>query len=287
MFRNRYIYFIVLLLSCLSSGCGTTKSRSATEQLLLSDAVDRSVASINFRPLAGRSVYLDTQYVKSVKGLGFVNADYIISSLRQQMLAANCYLEEERDEAEYIAEVRVGALGADSHDVTYGIPASSSLSSAAALVPNAPPIPMIPEISVAKKADEMAVAKIAVFAYHCETRQAVWQSGLAQARSSSKDMWLFGAGPFQSGTIHDGTQFAGENLDIPLVASGSEDDLLNRLELYAGDHRFELPPSPKKEPEKPPAPVQPASHQEESAKPEPPAESAANPADASAPPAAG
>ena len=157
-----------------------------------------------FSPLSGRTVYLDTQYVKSVKGTGFVNADYIISSLRQQMLAANCYLEEDREKAEYIAEVRVGALGTDAHDVTYGIPASNGLSSAASLVPNAPPIPMIPEISLAKRADEVAAAKIAVFAYHRETRQAVWQSGLAEARSSSKDMWLFGAGPFQSGTIHDG-----------------------------------------------------------------------------------
>ena len=109
-------------------GCGSTKSRSATEQLLVSDAVDRSIASIDFRDLAGASVYLDTQYVKTVKSLGFVNADYIISSLRQQMLAANCYLEEDRTKAEYIAEVRVGALGMDAHNVTYGIPASNSLS---------------------------------------------------------------------------------------------------------------------------------------------------------------
>ena len=152
MFRIAYLQLFAISLGCVLCGCGSTKSRSATEQLLVSNAVDRSVASIDFRPLSGRSVYLDTQYVQSVKGLGFVNADYIISSIRQQMLAANCHLEEDRNKADYIAELRVGALGSDAHYVTYGIPPSNSLSTAASLVPNAPPIPLIPEISLAKLA---------------------------------------------------------------------------------------------------------------------------------------
>ncbi|MCA9246652.1 MAG: hypothetical protein KDA42_06035, partial [Planctomycetales bacterium] len=61
-------------LCCLAtvSGCGTTRQNSATEQLLLSDAVDRSVARIDFAPLTGKKVYLDTQYVQPVKQGGFV-----------------------------------------------------------------------------------------------------------------------------------------------------------------------------------------------------------------------
>jgi hypothetical protein len=70
----------------------------------------------------------------------------------------------------------------------------------------------IPEIPFAKKTDQEAVAKIAVFAYNRETGQPLWQSGLVQARSTSKDMWLLGAGPFQRGTIRKGTEFAGEHL---------------------------------------------------------------------------
>ncbi len=229
---------------------------------MLSDAVDRSVASINFRPLAGRTVYLDTQYVKSVKGAGFVSADYIISSLRQQMLAANCLLEEDREKAEYIAEVRVGALGTDAHNMTYGIPASNSLSTAASLVPNAPAIPAIPEISLAKKEDEVAAAKIAVFAYHRESRQAVWQSGIAQARSSAKDTWFFGAGPFQSGSLHDSTKLAGEalvpDIEIPLITAAKEedDDSLDLLKRYGEDYTF----NPRMDEQ---VEVTPASHSEE------------------------
>ena len=66
-------------------GCGTTNSRSATEQMLMSDAVDRVISDINFAPLAGQTIYLDTTYIAAVKGIGFVNAPYVISSLRQQL----------------------------------------------------------------------------------------------------------------------------------------------------------------------------------------------------------
>ena len=51
------------------AGCGTTKTRNATEQLLISDAVDRSIAVIDFAPLAGKTVYFDTKYLVTVKGV--------------------------------------------------------------------------------------------------------------------------------------------------------------------------------------------------------------------------
>ncbi len=262
MCGNRNYLLGLLCVACLLAGCGTTKSRLATEQLLLSDAVDRSIASIDFRPLSGRKVYLETKYVQSVKGSGFVNSDYIISALRQQMLAARCYLEETADQAEYIAEVRVGALGTDAHDVVYGIPASNGLNNAASLVPNAPAIPTIPEISLAKKNDEVGAAKIALFAYHRETGEAVWQSGLAEARSTAKDTWFFGAGPFQRGTIHDKTRFAGDALEIPLLPGEEEDDGLDPLARYGRNFTFVQPPK-KRELEAPtPGDVRQAAHEE-------------------------
>ncbi len=246
MYGNRHYLLAVLCLACLLAGCGTTKQRLATEQLLLSDAVDRSIASIDFRPLSGRTVYLETKYVQSVKGSGFVNADYIISSLRQQMLAARCYLEETPESADYIAEVRVGALGTDAHDVVYGIPASNGLNSAASLVPNAPAIPTIPEISLAKKNDEVGAAKIAIFAYHRETREAVWQSGLSEARSTAKDTWFFGAGPFQSGTIHDKSHFAGPALDLPILPEDEDEEgPRDPLARYGRNFTFVQPPKKK------------------------------------------
>ena len=223
---KRNVCSTCLLLAALTTlaGCGTTKTRTATEQLLMSDAVDRSIARIDFRPLKYQTVYLDTQYIKSVKGFGFVNADYVISALRQQMTAAGCLLEDSAEEAEYIVEARIGALGTDAHEVIYGIPANTGLAEAATLMPSAPPIPLVPQISVAKKEDMMGAAKIALFAYHRETRQPVWQSGIAVATNNAKDAWIFGAGPFQFGTIYEGTQFAGSRLQVPLIGKKLEEE---------------------------------------------------------------
>jgi hypothetical protein len=197
-------------------GCGTTREKLATEQMLLSDAVDRAVARIDFSPLRNEKVYLDTTYLKQIKGTAFVNADYIISSLRQQMVLAGCLLQENRDDATYIAEARVGVLGSDAHDVNYGVPGSNGLTAAASLVGGAAPLPSLPEISFARKTDDSAATKVAVFAYHRETRRPVWQSGLSVARSRAQAKWLLGAGPFRSGSIYDGTEFVGPQLRNPL-----------------------------------------------------------------------
>ena len=224
--RNTLCPFLAVGTLFLLCGCGTTRSRSATEQLLSSDAVDRSISQIDFRDLSEKKVFLDTKYLRSVKGVGFVNADYIISSLRQQMMAAGLLLQDKLEEADYVVEARMGALGTNSHEVTYGLPQNASLTTAlntaASMVPTMPAIPALPEISFAKKNDERASAKIIVFAYHRESKRAVWQSGVSQATSTARDTWIFGAGPFQSGTIYDGTQFAGNKIRLPFFKKQDE-----------------------------------------------------------------
>lgn len=197
-------------------------SNSATEQLLTSDAVDQTISHLDFSTLSNKKVYFDTTYIKNIKGVGFVNGDYIISSLRQQIVAANCLMQEKQDDADYVIEARVGTLATNGHEVNYGIPASNMLSSAATLMPAAPAIPTIPEISLAKKNNQTAAAKISVFAYNQKTRERVWQSGVLQTKSTARDTWILGVGPFQRGTIYkDGAQFAGDKIEIPL-GSGEE-----------------------------------------------------------------
>ena len=207
----------LLLLAALLPGCGTTKSFTATEQLLVSDAVDSTVAKIDFRPLTGRKVYLDNTFVPSQKGVPnpnpqLVHSEYVSSSLRQQMLAAGVYLCDKREEADIIVEARLGALGFDAHSVTYGVPASSSLSTAASTLSGAPMIPLLPELSFAKKEAKQGAAKVALFAYERATLQPVWQSGIAKSSSSARDTWVLGMGPLQYGTIYEGTRFAGSRV---------------------------------------------------------------------------
>ena len=232
---------IVLLTSLALTGCGTLKSQTATQQLLLSDAVDRSIASIDFSPLSGKTIYLDVTYIRAIKGFGFVNAEYIISSLRQQLFAADCLIQEDRAKAEYIVEARVGTLGNNSHDITYGIPASNSLAKAASVVNNSLPVPTLPEVSLARRSDQTGAAKIFVFAYDQKTREPIWQSGLAQARSSSQDTWVLGAGPFQRGTIHEGMRFAGSQIAIPRLGVWRSPDKSGSVSNYNQVRNFLLP----------------------------------------------
>lgn len=202
----------MLLVLMLLTGCGTTKEYEATKQLLLSEAVDQSIAAIDFRPMTAQKVYLDTSYIKHVQPVGFVNADYVISALRQQIASAGCLLQDTQNEADVIIEARVGTLGADGFQVTYGVPANSALTAAASAIPGTPPIPAIPEISLARRESKEGAAKIACFAYDRETRQPLWQSGTARSTTTSRDSWFFGIGPFQGGSIRSKTRLVGSGL---------------------------------------------------------------------------
>jgi hypothetical protein len=195
-----------LLAACalVHAGCGTTRStdtsRTATEQLLISDAIDRAVQTVNVNTLAGQTVYLDDSRLGDV-----VDRNYLISTLRQHLLASGCALRAERDQADYIVEARAGAIGTDRNDLLFGVPSMN----VPQIFPMQPVPAAIPEVPIAKRRDQRGIAKIAVFAYHRETGMPVWQSGVAHQESSANDVWILGAGPFQRGTIHDGTAFAG------------------------------------------------------------------------------
>ncbi|MBM79323.1 MAG: hypothetical protein CMJ78_01860 [Planctomycetaceae bacterium] len=222
------------------AGCGNTQSRTATEQLLASDAIDQSIARLDFSALSGQSVYLDTSFLKSIKGVGFVNAAYITSGIRQQLVASRCLLQEDRDDANVIVEARIGSLGTDVHEVTYGMPASNAISAAASVVPTLPSVPTIPEIAVAKRNRQEAAAKLAVFAYARVTGEPIWQSGVMAVRSSASDIWLFGAGPFQRGRIYDGTRFAGQRLELD---HGKHKQNEHAVAHYGRETFFPFPPS--------------------------------------------
>jgi hypothetical protein len=179
----------------------TDTQRTATEQLLVSNAIDQAISELDFRQLAGKPTFFDTQFLD-----GTVDRGYLVSSLRQQLLVSGCVLQEDRAKASYVVEVRSGGIGTDRHALLVGIPQMN----VPTFVPGQPSL--IPEIPLAKKTDQEGVAKIAVFAYNRLTGKPIWQSGVVKAVSTSKDTWVLGAGPFQQGTIRNGTEFAGEPL---------------------------------------------------------------------------
>jgi hypothetical protein len=178
-------------------GCGINKSRLATEQLVISDAVDRAVAAIDFSPLTGQKVYFDTKYIDNVKLGAGANVEYVVSSLRQQMLAYDCRLQEKEETADYVVEARVGVLNYDGHEVTYGVPGNTALGTASVLLANPVPLPAMPELSLGRRNHQSGTAKIGLFAYDRKTREPVWQAGVIKASSQARDMWVLGMGPYQ------------------------------------------------------------------------------------------
>src|SRR3954467_14833017 len=202
--RTYSVAAALALFTLVHAGCGTTRStdtnRTATEQLLVSDAIDRALQSMNLQSLSGQTVFFDDSKLADI-----VDKNYLTSSLRQYLLANGCSLKEKRDDADFVVEARAGAVGTDRSDLLFGLPSMNVPQIALVQPVNA----VIPEIPIAKRKDQRGIAKIAVFAYHRQTGAPVWQSGLVHEESTSNDVWILGAGPFQRGTIYTGTEFAG------------------------------------------------------------------------------
>ncbi|GIW80792.1 MAG: hypothetical protein KatS3mg105_2599 [Gemmatales bacterium] len=189
----------------LMMGCGTTRltdtQRTATEQLLISNAIDQAVDQLDFQALQDKDVYFDPQYLENA-----VDRGYLVSSLRQHLLAHGCRLKEKREDATFVVEARTGGIGTDRSSLLIGVPQMTVPS----IMPGQPS--HIPEIPLAKRTNQKGAAKIAVFAYNRLTGRPVWQSGTLEAVSTARDLWLFGAGPFRGGTIRKRTEFAGLSL---------------------------------------------------------------------------
>ncbi len=188
-------------------GCGTTRmtdtARSATEMLLISQAIDRSVNQLDFTVLAGKPVFFEEKVLDGVTDKG-----YLASSLRAKMLADGCLLVEDKAKATYVVEARAGCVGTDKQSLLIGVPQMNLPT----IMPGQPPV--IPEMPLIKSTDQQGVAKILVFAYNRNTGQAVWQSGVQESVTRSKDTWVCGAGPFQKGTIQRPTEGPIEQIDV-------------------------------------------------------------------------
>ncbi len=220
---NRALLGLVALIApAILSGCGSTKTtgtvRSGTEQLLLTNAWDDALRKVDFRPLAGVPVFLDTQNVTAV------DQGWVVSSLRQAMLSQGMLLKEKREQAQWVVEARVGAYGTDDYNFLIGVQQTTIPTVVAGL-----PAGTIPEIPLAKKSEQWAVAKMALFAYDKTSGQMVWKSGTMLAVSTAKDVYVGGIGPIQSGTIRKRNKRIGVN--IPMITDPepwNAPDLVNR-----------------------------------------------------------
>ena len=208
--RRRRARAVLAALAALGAtgGCGTVNTtntaRSGTEQRLLTNAWDAALQRVDFRPLTGVPVFLDTANIAAI------DQGYVISSMREAMLAQGVLLRAKPEQAQWIVEARVGAYGTDEDKWLLGIAQTTIPPTVTGL-----PSGTIPEISVAKRNRQQGVAKMALFAYDRSSGQMTWRSGTMLALAKSKDVYVGGLGPFQSGSIREGTEFMGARLPSP------------------------------------------------------------------------
>lgn len=171
-------------------GCTSLKTsntaRSSTEQLLISNSVDQALAKVDFRPFANRKVYLEEKYVDCV------DKNYVIASIRHQLLHAGSQLVAKPEEADLVVEARAGSVGTDMKDMFLGSPAIA--------VPGPFPI-SLPEVKLVSRSSQVGTAKIGLVAYDAKTKAAVGSGGLALSQSDDNNWFLFGVGPFQNGSV--------------------------------------------------------------------------------------
>jgi hypothetical protein len=159
--------------------------------------------------LTGVPVYLDTSNINAS-----VDQGWIVSSIRQAMLQQGVLLRAKPEQAQWIVEPRVGAYGTDDYSLLIGIPQTTVPATLTGI-----PQGTIPEIPLAKRSEQQAIAKLALFAYDRSSGQIVWNSGTVLDTASAKDVYVAGLGPIQSGSIRGGTEFVG--IKIPLTAEGT------------------------------------------------------------------
>lgn len=142
-------------------GCATAvetrPGRTATEQLLVSHAAEKAAKQLSIPIPPGSAVFLDAV---NFTGEG---ADYAKSAIREGLLARGARLVREREDADVIVEIRLGALSIDQISRVLGVPSLQ--------VPISPQFTVItiPELSVYSRNDRTGVAEFSAFAYEARS----------------------------------------------------------------------------------------------------------------------
>jgi hypothetical protein len=169
----------------LLAGCGgrriTDTPRTASEQLLISAAVDRAATQLDFSYLAGRKIFIDTSLINRV------DKEFLISSLRFWAWQRGCIVVPAMGDSQYVVEVSSGSVGMDRNDYLLGIPAM--------------PLPgnfggsSLPEAAIYKSVRQTGICRLGFTVYRRESWEYVYSSGPMYGYADQKSSWLFGAGP--------------------------------------------------------------------------------------------
>jgi hypothetical protein len=150
--------FVALILAMLALGACTTvresnPQRTATEQLLISTAVDRAIEKVNLKVTPGTKVFVNADQLEGTDG------KYAAGQMKDRLLRNGANLVDDKGKADAIVEVRAGALSIDDKQTLFGIDSFD------APIPFAGQAAKVPQIALYSDKVRQGVAKIAAFGY--------------------------------------------------------------------------------------------------------------------------
>lgn len=158
----------IFIIGFFGSGCAsndvTNPPRSATEQLLISTAMDHAMTNADLSYFANKKVFLDASYFDSY------DEKYAFGEIRDALSSAGALLVDKVADCDLVVEARAGALSIDYNSSLFGIPSMGI------------PVPLsgslsIPELPFFKSEDQRAYGKIALLAYDYKTRKHYYSTG--------------------------------------------------------------------------------------------------------------
>lgn len=159
MLRARTRILTILAFAPLAFALGACKSvretspqRTATEQLLVSTAVDRAVEHMNLNIPEGTKVFLAADQLEGPDG------KYATAAMRDRLLRRGAHLVADRGTAQAVVEIRAGALSIDDRKLLVGTEGFNV------------PIPFagqfgFPEIALYREKERLGLAKLAAVGY--------------------------------------------------------------------------------------------------------------------------
>ena len=212
--RHRAVGWVVVMVAFCAAGGGcatirvTDPARTATEQFLMSEAVNRSIGQLNFDALRDRKVWVETAYLSGtevvivsgeVRQKLFTSPEQAFATgvLRERLLQGGARLVPDRKDADVVLEIRSGGIGIDRTENLIGIPAGVFNS------PEGPGgLPLVtPELALLKTTRQRGFASLAFVAYRADTGELVTSSGPFVAKTLREDWWILGTGPRTVGNV--------------------------------------------------------------------------------------
>lgn len=174
---------IQLLASGCTSARQTNTARTAREQLLISNAIDQALAKIDFSAFQGTTVFVDDKY------LDCTDKGYVVGSIRHRLMLNGATIASKPEEAEVAMELRSGSVGTDDSNSFLGVPEIVL-----------PGMLTLPEVKLITRTRQTALAKIGLVAYETKSKQLLGAGGVSSSESDDTNLYVFGVGPFQSGS---------------------------------------------------------------------------------------